>query len=147
MGILIVIMVMLCCSKTEAKEWGTDFKKAAVVAKASDKYILLDFSGSDWCMWCMKLDKEVFSQNDFKNFVKDNLVCVLVDFPRAIKQTKKLKRQNKDLAQKYGVRGFPTIIILSPDGELVGKTGYEKGGARKYAQHLKEIIDEYKSRL
>ncbi len=138
-----VIIVMLCCSKAEAKEWKTDFKNAAATAKASDKYMLLNFSGSDWCMWCMKLDKEVFSKNDFKNYAKDDLVCISVDFPRAIKQTKKLKQQNKDLARKYGVRGFPTIIILSPDSELVGKTGYREGGARKYVQHLKRIISEY----
>ena len=127
-SILILIIVMLCYSKTEAKEWRTDFKDAAAAAKASGKYILLDFSGSDWCGWCMKLEKEVFSQDAFKDFAEKNLVCVLVDFPHSIKQTKKLKQQNKDLAQKYGVKGFPTIIILSPDGKPVGKTGYLQGG-------------------
>lgn len=148
-GTLAVLMIIIIfySLKSDAREWMTDFKNAEASAKASEKFILLDFSGSDWCMWCMKLDKEVFSQNDFKSFAEDNLVCVLVDFPSAIKQTKKLKQQNMDLARKYGVKGYPTIIILTHDGKLVGKTGYIKGGARKYVQHLKEIIDGYKSRL
>ncbi|MHC4269867.1 MAG: thioredoxin family protein [Planctomycetota bacterium] len=146
LGILMVI-IMLCYSKTEAKEWRTDFKNAAAAAKASGKYILLDFSGSDWCGWCKRLEKEVFSQDAFKEFAEENLVCVLIDFPQAKKQPKELKQQNKDLARKYDIKGYPTIIILSPDGKPVGKTGYLQGGPWEYARHLKKIIDEYKSRL
>ncbi len=147
LGILMVIIVTLCYSKTEAKEWTTDFKNASAAAKASGKYILLDFSGSDWCGWCKRLEKEVFSQDAFKDFAEKNLVCVLIDFPQAKKQPKELKQQNKDLARKYDIKGYPTIIILSPDGKPVGKTGYLQGGPWEYARHLKKIIDEYKSRL
>ncbi|MCP4264898.1 MAG: thioredoxin family protein [Candidatus Brocadiaceae bacterium] len=146
-GFLIMLIVMLCCTNIEAKEWRTDFKNAASVAKASGKYMLLDFSGSDWCGWCKRLDKEVFSQDAFNEFVEENLVCVLIDFPRAKKQPEKLKQQNKDLARKYDIKGYPTIIILSPDGKFVGKSGYLQGGPWEYARHLKKIIDEYKSKL
>lgn len=145
--ILMLIIVMMPCSKTEAKEWRTDFKNAATAAKASGKYILLDFSGSDWCVWCKRLEKEVFSQDAFKKFAEDNLVCVLIDFPSAKEQPKELKQQNMDLVRKYDIKGYPTVIILSPDGKLVGKTGYMQGGPWEYARHLKKIIDEYKSRL
>ena len=139
-------MVLLCCSKTEATNWETDFEKASSAAKASGKYMLLDFSGSDWCGWCIKLEREVFSQDTFKDFAEENLVCVLVDFPRAKEQAEELKQQNLELARKYEIKGYPTIIVLSPDGRTVGKTGYLQGGPWEYARHLKKIIEEYKGK-
>ena len=143
---ILIVIVMLCSSKSEATNWETDFEKALSDAKTSGKYILLDFSGSDWCGWCIRLEKEVFSQDAFKDFAEENLVCVLVDFPRAKEQTEELKQQNLDLARKHSIRGYPTIIILSPDGKPVGKTGYQQGGPWEYARHLKEIIDDYKEK-
>ncbi len=143
---VLTIMVMLCCSKSEATNWETDFEKASATAKTSGKYMLLDFSGSDWCGWCIRLEKEVFSQDAFKDFAEENLVCVLVDFPRAKEQTEELRQQNLDLARKYGIKGYPTIIILSPDGKPVGKTGYLQGGPWEYSRHLKEIIEDYKEK-
>ena len=143
---ILVLMVLLCCSKTEATNWETNFEKASSAAKASGKYMLLDFSGSDWCGWCIKLEKEVFSQDTFKDFAEENLVCVLVDFPRAKEQAEELKQQNLELARKYEIKGYPTIIVLSPDGRTVGKTGYLQGGPWEYARHLKKIIEEYKGK-
>ena len=143
---ILVLMVLLCCSKTEATNWETNFEKASSAAKASGKYMLLDFSGSDWCGWCIKLERDVFSQDAFKDFAEENLVCVLVDFPRAKEQTEELKQQNLDLARKYKIKGYPTIIVLSPDGKTAGKTGYLQGGPWEYARHLKKIIEEYKGK-
>lgn len=143
---LLISIVMLYCTRVEATDWETDFKKASAAAKGSGKYIMLDFSGSDWCGWCIKLEKEVFSQDAFKDFAEKNLVCVLVDFPQKKRQTREREQQNRDLATKYGIRGYPTIIILSPDGEPVGKTGYLQGGPWKYAQHLNEIIERHKAK-
>ncbi|MBS1258989.1 MAG: Thiol:disulfide interchange protein DsbD [Candidatus Scalindua arabica] len=140
---LLIVIAMLYCTRVEALEWETDFKKASSTAKASGKYIMLDFSGSDWCGWCIKLEKEVFSQDAFKDFAEKNLVCVLVDFPRNKKQTGEQKQQNRELANKYGIEGYPTIIILGPDGEPVAKTGYLQGGSKNYAQHLNEIIERH----
>jgi len=143
---ILIVITMLYCSKTEATNWETDFKKASSAAKASGKYMLLDFSGSDWCGWCIRLEKEVFSQDAFKDFAEKNLVCVLVDFPRAKEQTEELKRQNLDLERKYDIKGYPTIIVLSPDGKPVAKTGYLQGGPWEYARHLKKIIEDYKAK-
>ena len=141
---MLMVIVLLCCSKSEAINWETDFEEASSSAKASGKYILLDFSGSDWCGWCIRLEKEVFSQDAFNDFAKENLVCVLVDFPSAKKQSEELKKQNQDLARKHNVRGYPTVIILSPDGKPVGKTGYLQGGPLEYTRHLKKILEDSK---
>ena len=132
--------------KAEAAGWETDFAKASTNASKSGLYMLLDFSGSDWCGWCMKLDEEVFSKADFKKYAKTNLVCVLVDFPQQKNQSKKLKEQNAELAKQYDVQGYPSVIVLSPEGNLVGRTGYQEGGAKKYVEDLKKMIDEHKQK-
>lgn len=124
--------------------WQTDFEQARTQAAASNKYMLLDFTGSDWCSWCIKLDKEVFDKEAFKTYAKENLVCVKLDFPAKKKIDAKLQAQNKKLAKQFKVRGYPTVLILSPKGDLVEKTGYRKGGPAKYVDHLKGIVEEHK---
>ena len=132
------------CEKSPADEatetWMTDFAAAKIKAAAEQKPLLLDFTGSDWCGWCIKLDKEVFSQKAFKEFAADNLVLVELDFPRGKEQSEELKAQNKALAEKYKIRGFPTIMVLSPEGKLIEKTGYLRGGPEAYVEHIKEIL-------
>ncbi|MDP4611998.1 MAG: thioredoxin family protein [Opitutales bacterium] len=121
--------------------WMTDFEAAKAKAAAENKPMLLDFTGSDWCGWCIKLDREVFSQAAFKEYADASLVLVELDFPsKKIEQSEELVKQNQALAKKYGIRGYPTILILSPDGKLVEKTGYQRGGAEAYVEHIKEIV-------
>jgi thioredoxin-related protein len=143
---LSLALAALFCVESRASDWETDFAGASADAKKSSRYLLLDFSGSDWCGWCVKLEKEVFSTPDFKEFARQELVCVLADFPRKKRLTSKLMEQNADLAEKYRVHGYPTVILLSPEGDLVGKTGYRMGGAKSYVDHLKEMIASYKER-
>jgi protein disulfide-isomerase len=143
---LVLVLMVASGMKVEAADWETDFTKASTNASKSGLYMLLDFSGSDWCGWCVKLDEEVFSKAEFKKYAKENLVCVLVDFPRQKKQDKKLKEQNAQLAGKYEVKGFPSIIVLSPTGELVGRTGYQEGGPKKYVESLKKMIAAHKQK-
>lgn len=125
--------------------WETDFARAAAQARTTGKYLLLNFSGSDWCVWCTVLDNEVFRQRAFQDYAADNLVCVLLDFPRAKAQSAELRKQNYALSRQYGIQGFPTVLILSPAGELVGRTGYQPGGAEAYVQHLKAMIDPHRA--
>ncbi|MDC0497507.1 thioredoxin family protein [bacterium] len=120
--------------------WLTDFEAAKARAKAEQKPMLLDFTGSDWCGWCIKLDKEVFSQDAFKAYAAESLVLVELDFPRKNDQSAELKAQNQTLKDKYKIRGYPTIIILSSEGELIQRTGYQRGGAGAYIEHIKEIL-------
>ena len=127
-------------------KWETDFVKAKKTAKKTNRYMLVDFSGSDWCGWCIKLDEEVFSKKKFKSYAKENLVCVLLDFPRRKKLKKSLREQNEKLKQEYAVRGFPTVLVLSPEGKLVQRTGYQKGGPENYVAHLKKIIDPHRKK-
>jgi protein disulfide-isomerase len=129
-----------------AKLWETDYAKAAAQAKAANRYMVLDFSGSDWCGWCIRLEKEVFSKKAFDRFSRENLVCVLVDFPRGRQLKKSLRAQNDELKKKYAIRGFPTVLVLSPNGDLVGRTGYKEGGPDGYIAHLKGMIDPHRKK-
>lgn len=125
---------------TEA-EWIADFDKAVEVAKAQKKYMLVDFTGSDWCGWCKKLHAEVFAQPEFVAAAPKDYVLVALDFPNApeIKAKVPNPQRNAELAAKYGIQGYPTIMILSPEGEVVAQTGYQKGGATAYLEHLSTI--------
>ena len=143
---LVIALMVGFVLKATAAEWETDYAKAAAAASKSGQYMLLDFSGSDWCGWCMKLDKEVFSKPEFKKYAQGNLVPVLVDFPQGKPQTKKVKEQNAKLAEKYGIQGYPTVIVLSPAGDLVSETGYQDGGAQKYVEDLQAMIKKYEQK-
>ena len=119
--------------------WDDDYAKALAKAKTEKKMVLLDFTGSDWCGWCVKLDKEVFSKPEFKTYAKDNLVLVEVDFPNGKSQSKKLKEQNEKLKQEFGISGFPTIIVLNAEGKQVGKLGYMEGGPTAFIAKVNEL--------
>jgi thioredoxin-related protein len=140
LSVLCVTCLGLASGLFAGEGWMTDFEAAQAKAKAENKPLLLDFTGSDWCGWCIKLDEEVFSQTAFSQYAAAELVLVEIDFPRRTDQPAKLKAQNEALSQKYGIRGFPTILVLSPEGELIEKTGYRRGGPEAYVAHIKEIL-------
>jgi thioredoxin-related protein len=120
--------------------WSENLEAAKALAKKEGKPILLDFTGSDWCGWCIKLDKEVFSQREFKQFAKENLILVTVDFPHQERQTKRLKEQNEALAKQYGINSYPTIVLIDAEGKKIAATGYKEGGAESYVEHLKALL-------
>ncbi|MCH2174841.1 MAG: thioredoxin family protein [Lentisphaeria bacterium] len=122
--------------------WMTDYKAALEKAKKENKKVLLNFSGSDWCGWCIKLDSEVFDTQVFKDYAKDNLILVFVDFPRAKPQAEELKKQNEQLAAAYRVSAFPTIVIAEVSGQPIKYTGYQSGGPEKYVEHIKQILNK-----
>lgn len=121
--------------------WTTDFEAAKKQATDEKKNLLIDFTGSDWCGWCIKLDKEVFSHDEFKTGVKDTLVLVEIDYPRdKSKQSKPEIAQNEALKTKYSIKGYPTILLTDEAGKPFAKTGYQPGGPEKYVAHLNELI-------
>lgn len=117
--------------------WTQDFAAAKARAKAEQKHLLLDFTGSDWCGWCIKLDKEVFSQAAFADGAPQQFVLVKLDFPRDESLvTAETKEQNEKLQKQYGVRGYPTILLTDAEGRPYAQTGYQRGGAEKYMEML-----------
>jgi len=135
----IAILALTSTAAVAASGWDDDYDKALAQAKTEKKMVLLDFTGSDWCGWCIKLDKEVFAKPEFKSYAKDNLVLVEVDFPQGKRQTKKLKEQNEKLKQEHGIKGYPTIIVLNSEGKKVGQLGYMEGGPKAFNAKLDEL--------
>ncbi len=118
--------------------WHINLEKALEIAKAENKPVLLQFSGSDWCKWCIRLNEEVLFTKGFANWAKDNIVLVNLDFPRTIPQTDEVKTYNNSLMKKYGIRGFPTVLLLDNEANVVLQTGYKAGGPTPYIAHIKE---------
>jgi len=119
--------------------WLTSVPDAKAQAKKENKLVLLDFTGSDWCGWCKKLDAETFSKPAFADYAKKNLVLVEVDFPHAKALSADLKAANKALKEKYEVTGFPTLVVMKADGTVVWKqVGYLKGGPSAMIAKLDE---------
>ncbi len=112
-----------------AAGWTDDYQKALAQAKVEKKKVLLDFTGSDWCGWCIKLNKDVFSQSKFKEYARQNLILVEVDFPNAKKLPKHVQEQNAQLKDQFHVTGFPTLVLLDSSGNKTAEIdGYPEGG-------------------
>lgn len=125
---------------TAKAEWLQDFAAAKAQAKAEKKDLLIDFTGSDWCGWCIKLDEEVFSKDEFQKFAPQHFVLVKLDYPRNKDLvTEAIQAQNKELAKTYQVQGYPTILLTDHDGRVYGQTGYQDGGPEKYNTHLADL--------
>lgn len=120
-------------------DWLTDYTKALEKAHTEKKAVLLDFTGSDWCVWCVKLKREVFDTPQFAQYAKTNLILVEVDFPNSKPQSDELKKQNAGLQQQLGIEGFPTIVILDSEGKPLGNAGYIPGGPQPFIQKIESI--------
>jgi protein disulfide-isomerase len=122
-------------------QWLTDLDKAKTKAKEENKAILINFTGSDWCGFCIKLQKEVFSKSEFKEYADKNLVLVEVDFPSRKKLSPEQKKINEALKEQFKIDGFPTLVILGPDGKKLGEeVGYGGGGAKKFIQTMDKYV-------
>lgn len=127
--------------------WSSDFEASRKEASEHDKSLLIDFTGSDWCAWCIKLRKEVFAQEGFDAAVKDKFALVELDYPqnKTILSEAVLK-QNADLLKKYPIKGYPTILLCDADGKPFAATGYRPGGPSAYLPHLDELLGHKKAR-
>ena len=139
-GLLLALLFSCAPSRSgRAFDWRTDLPAAAEEARQGQKLLLLNFSGSDWCGWCQRLDAEVFSTDTFRAYAAANLIAVLADFPRRAKLEPALQARNERLMRHFGVQGFPTVLLFSPDGELVGELGYQPGGPAAFIQSIQQV--------
>jgi thioredoxin-related protein len=147
-GLAVVLVCLFTLAGTagdEASLWQTNFEDAKTKAKADNKLLLVDFTGSDWCGWCIKLKQEVFDQEAFLKEAPQRFVLVELDFPRTKQLPEELKTQNDQLAQQFQVSGFPTILVLDADGQLIARTGYRPGGPEEYLKHLAEFVTAHET--
>jgi len=127
-------------TKYEVGAWTENWDLALAASKELKRPVLVNFTGSDWCSWCIKLVNEVFSKDEFQNYAKENLILLKLDFPKNIAQTEALKKQNNALQKQFGIQGFPTILLMDSDGKEINRTGYQQGGAAAYVKHLQTLL-------
>jgi len=118
--------------------WLTNYQQALDQAAKEKKSVLLNFSGSDWCPFCVQMDQEVLNRPEFIEFAKNNLVLVKLDFPRKKKLAPEEHEQNKKLGRQFAIEGFPTYVLVDPTGkELRRQVGYLEGGPKKFIEWAK----------
>lgn len=130
-------------AQAPAATWNTDLVAALQQAKTTQKPVLAVFSGSDWCKPCIMLKQEVFDKPEFEQYANDKLVLARFDFPRSKKnklpatQTK----LNEQAASQLNNEGtFPLVVLLSPEGKVLAKTGYRPGGPTAYDAYLTQLL-------
>lgn len=140
-------------TKASGLVWLTSIDEAQQLSEKTKKPILANFTGSDWCGWCVKLSKEVFNQPEFKEWADKNVVLLELDFPRNKIQTDAIKQQNTGLQQAFQVQNFPTIWVfnLAKDATTkkynitpLGKTGYVSGGPTVFTNNVDKMIQNFK---
>lgn len=147
--IIITLLLVVGSTSIQAQDifWETNIEKAAQTAAKEKKPMLLFFTGSDWCGWCIRLQKEVLKTPEFAVWAKENVVLVELDFPRRTPQPPEIQKQNSDLQSIFGVRGYPTIWLVKPEminGKVnlarLGSTGYVAGGTPKWVEAANQIL-------
>jgi len=131
-------MAALCLA--DGLKWHESWDDASKESKKTNKPILANFTGSDWCGWCKRLDKEVFNTPAFAAWAKKNVVLLELDYPMRKQQTAAIKQQNAQLASKYRVPGYPTILFLKSNGDVIGDYGYDSGGPAVWTKKASEIL-------
>jgi protein disulfide-isomerase len=144
--LIALVALVATLSTGRAFEWRTDLPQAAADARQNQRAILLNFSGSDWCGWCKRLDAEVFTQAAFQEYASSNLVAILADFPRSTALDDALKAQNERLMKHFQVQGFPTLLLFTPEGELIGQLGYQPGGPAAFIQAIQQTQARHQMR-
>lgn len=140
-ALLLTCLMLLTALNLQAVTpgWTTDLEKAKTQAKTEKKMVLINFTGSDWCPWCVRLKKEIFMTPEFMQYARTKLVLVEIDFPRTKPQPEQLRKTNQALQEKYQIEGFPTVVVLNSGGQEAGRLGYMKGGAKSFLSKLDEL--------
>ena len=131
-----------------AEAWETDLNKAIGLSYETKKPIMLFFTGSDWCGWCIRLQNEVFRTETFTKWANENVILVELDYPRKKEQPQTIKDQNKQLQQMFAVQGYPTCHFVMPtptdDGRInlasIGQNGYMAGGPDAWIAKVSEFL-------
>lgn len=140
---IFILFCLLSFQMMVSQNWKTDFTEAKKEATQKNRPIILVFQGSDWCAPCIKLDREIWSTDEFKAYAKEHYVMLKADFPRRKKNELPAVQQerNNKLAEKYNTKGyFPFVVVLDKSGKVLGETGYRKTTVKDYIATLDKFV-------
>jgi thioredoxin-related protein len=129
----------LTASAVEPLKWTTDYKAALAQAKEQNRHVFLFFTGSDWCIWCKRLNQEILSKPEFAQYAADKLILVELDYPQTKSLPRKLKAQNAKLLDEYKIEAYPTVVVLDSNGKTLGQLGYQEGGPQPFIAALSKF--------
>jgi len=135
-----IILLCLTASMVGAETWHTNWSAAQAESKRTGKPILMNFTGSNWCGWCVKLKKEVFSTPEFASWANKKVVLMELDYPRPNKQAADIQKQNDELRDKYNIQGYPSILFVNAKGEVLGDYGYDEGGPKVWTANAEKLL-------
>lgn len=141
--VFIIVIMVFGNSATFAQDWQTDFTTAKELAETKNLPIILVFQGSDWCAPCIKLDRAVWSTQEFKDYAKEHYVMLQADFPRRKKNalSEEQLNKNKTLAERYNPQGiFPFVVVMNANGKVFGETSYKKLSPKEYISEINSFI-------
>ncbi len=138
----VIVLAGFVTVNAQESAWTTDFNAAKELAKKTNKVMFVDFTGSDWCGWCIRLKENVLTKKAFLDYAKDNLVLVEVDFPENKVQMPAQRKANEALMRKYGVEGFPTILLLNGDGKVLARLDYKNYTPEEYVSYIKAALNK-----
>ena len=121
------------------KLWLTDVNQALELSKETGKPVFAFFTGKEWCSWCKKLERQILSKETFISYAKENLILLELDFPRG---KRNLPQEQINLARKFRIQGYPTVIVMDGETNLLGQTGYENLTAQQYVDNVKKMISK-----
>ena len=139
---LFLIILTECSFELSAQTWQIDWQIAQKEAQLKNKELILVFSGSDWCIPCIKLEKEIWSDPIFIQFAKDHYILFRADFPKRKKNKlpASIEQLNNELAESYNTKGyFPLVVVFNPDGSIKGQLGYEKVSPEEYIEWIEKL--------
>ena len=147
LAVLLIAFSLNGFAQQKALVWHTDVNKAIELSVKTEKPLFMFFTGSDWCGWCKRLVKEVFIKPEFAAWATKNVILVELDFPRRTPISEDLKKQNRELGQMFGVRGYPSIWFVTPEvtaGKVnfnkLGSQGYVAGGPKAWTAGANKIL-------
>ena len=147
--LILVFFIGIVATQAQELKWHTNVKEAVVIGNKENKPLLLFFTGSDWCGWCIRLQKEVLKTPEFTKWAKDNVILVELDYPRSVPQTPEIKQQNYEIQNVLGVQGYPTVYFVKGEKkdekfnlQALGKTGYVPGGPVAWLEVANGILSQ-----
>ena len=147
--LIAVFCLAMVSAQAQELKWHNDVKEAIAIGNKENKPLLLFFTGSDWCGWCIRLQKEVLKTPEFTKWAKDNVILVELDYPRSVPQTPEIKQQNYEIQNVLGVQGYPTVYFVKGEKkdekfnlQALGKTGYVPGGPVAWLEVANGILSQ-----
>lgn len=133
------------CSEPNGGEWSCDYDTAVQDSRNSGRPIMLVFTGSDWCVWCQKLDRDILSKPEFSKWSK-KLIKIKVDFPQSSSLSEEITNRNQQLLQRYGqhVESYPTVLFINAEGKVLAKTGYINNDVNNWIANADQILPQQK---